>query len=129
MDQYPLTRIKELIDQAGGSQFFSKIDLHSGFHQIPLDHDFAPKTAFLTKCGSCQYFVMPFGFCVSGKLLIWVALAGSVTVSPVLVTTGGTGRTAGVSFLKAMVVVSLFPDVWRCFHYCGVTAHAGIAVG
>ena len=36
VDQYPLPRIEELIDQVVKSCYFSKPDLHSGFHQIIL---------------------------------------------------------------------------------------------
>ena len=64
IDQYPLPRIEELIDQVGSTaKFFSKLDLHSGFHQIRLLPEDVPKTAFKTKYGTFQYKVMPFGLC------------------------------------------------------------------
>ena len=63
VEQYHLQRIDELLDQAGGSQFCSKLDLHSGFHQIRLNPESVHKTAFQTKFGSYQYLVMPFGLC------------------------------------------------------------------
>ena len=61
VDDYPLPRIGEMIDQAGRAKYFSKLDLHSGFHQIQVAPEDIPKTAFKTKFGSFQFKVMPFG--------------------------------------------------------------------
>ncbi|GJW43952.1 putative reverse transcriptase domain-containing protein [Tanacetum coccineum] len=41
---YPLPRIDDLFDQLQGSQFFSKIDLRSGYHQLRVHEDGIPKT-------------------------------------------------------------------------------------
>ena len=45
-DRYGLHRADDLFDQLGGATFFSKIDLRSGFHQIPIAEEDQPKTAF-----------------------------------------------------------------------------------
>ena len=63
VDQYPLPRIDELIDQIGSAKVFSTLDLHSGFHQIRVHPDHVSRTAFKTKFGTFQYLVMPFGLC------------------------------------------------------------------
>ena len=34
---YPLPRIDELIDNMKGAKFFTKLDLKSGYHHIPID--------------------------------------------------------------------------------------------
>ncbi|GJY05026.1 putative reverse transcriptase domain-containing protein [Tanacetum coccineum] len=43
-NRYPLPRIDDLFDQLQGSQFFSKIDLRSGYHQLRVHEDDIPKT-------------------------------------------------------------------------------------
>nr|GFC15000.1 putative reverse transcriptase domain-containing protein [Tanacetum cinerariifolium] len=60
-NRYPLPRIDDLFDQLQELQFFSKIDLRSGYHQRRVHEDDIPKTAFKTRYGHFKFIVMPFG--------------------------------------------------------------------
>lgn len=60
-DAYPLPNIEDILDQLGHSQYFSTLDLASGFHQIPLKPEDRSKTAFSTPDGHWEWDCMPFG--------------------------------------------------------------------
>nr|GEW40054.1 retrotransposon protein, putative, Ty3-gypsy subclass [Tanacetum cinerariifolium] len=60
-NRYPLPRIDDLFDQLQGSQFFSKIDLRSGYHQLRVHEDNITKTTFRTRYGHFKFTLMPFG--------------------------------------------------------------------
>ena len=60
-NRYPLPRIDDLFDQFQGSCVYSKIDLRSGYHQLPVREEDIPKTAFRTRYGHFEFQVMPFG--------------------------------------------------------------------
>ncbi|GBG59617.1 hypothetical protein CBR_g49882 [Chara braunii] len=57
----PLPRIDNLLERLGDAQFFSKLDLKSGYHQLQIRKEDRYKTAFKTRYGHFEWLVMPFG--------------------------------------------------------------------
>ena len=62
-NRYPLPKVEELMDRLHGAKYFTKIDLSSGYHQIRVRESDVHKTAFVSRYGSFEYTVMPFGLC------------------------------------------------------------------
>jgi hypothetical protein len=60
-NKYPLPCIDIMFDQLAGAHVFSKIDLHSVYHQIKIRAEDIPKTAFMMRYGLYEYLVMSFG--------------------------------------------------------------------
>lgn len=62
-DAYPLPRIDDSLQALSGSQWFSTIDLLSGYWQVGIAEKDKEKTAFITQKGLFEFNVMPFGLC------------------------------------------------------------------
>ena len=60
-DRNPLPRIDAILDGMTRSKWLTKLDLHSGFHQVRMYAPDVHKTAFNTSHGSFAWKVMPFG--------------------------------------------------------------------
>ncbi|CAF4634853.1 unnamed protein product [Rotaria sp. Silwood2] len=58
-DTYPQPSSEELIYRLSGHSYFTKIDLKSGYFQIPIAEDDKKKTAFVTPDGHYEFNVLP----------------------------------------------------------------------
>jgi hypothetical protein len=61
LDAFPLTRIDELVNQIAQYRVFSTIDLRSAYHQVPLNDEDKPYTAFEARGCLYQFTRLPFG--------------------------------------------------------------------
>lgn len=60
-DPYPQPSSEELLYRLSGHQYFTKLDLKSGYFQIPIAESDKEKTAFVTPDGHYEFNVLPQG--------------------------------------------------------------------
>nr|GEV37704.1 TPA: orf y [Tanacetum cinerariifolium] len=85
-DQYSLPGINTIIKRIEGAKIFSQFDLKSWFHQVAMDEESIPWTAFLVPGGLYEWIVMTFGLKMS--LQSYNVRPKSALENPLKTTTG-----------------------------------------
>jgi hypothetical protein len=62
-DAYPLPRVDDTLDDLKDANFYTHLDLVSGFWQVRVRDKDIHKTAFQTHDGLMEWVAMPFGLC------------------------------------------------------------------
>ena len=62
-NRYPIPWIDDLLDRLSFAQWFSKLDLAQGFHQVRITPGHEFKMAFISCFGLYKFVVMPMGVC------------------------------------------------------------------
>ncbi len=78
-DAYPLPRIDDTLNALRGSQYFSTLNLYSGYWQVKVDPADIDKTAFVTRQELLRFTVMAFSLCnapATFKRLMELVLSG-----------------------------------------------------
>lgn len=60
-DKYPIPNINDVLDKLGNCQYFTTLDLASGFYQVEMDPADIPKTGFNVEHGHYEFLRMPMG--------------------------------------------------------------------
>ncbi|CAK1577914.1 unnamed protein product [Parnassius mnemosyne] len=60
-DKYPIPNISDVLDKLGKCQYFTTLDLASGFYQVEMNPQDIAKTAFNVEHGHFEFLRMPMG--------------------------------------------------------------------
>ncbi len=66
-DSYPIPNMMDFAARAAGCTVFSKTDQKHGYHQVPMNPPYIPKTAITTSFGLWEFTRMTFGMPNSGN--------------------------------------------------------------
>ncbi len=62
-NNYPLTRVDDLLNCLNGASYFSQIDLKLGYYQICMEEANVEKMTMKTRYDFYEFLIMPFGMC------------------------------------------------------------------
>ncbi|KAL2246590.1 UNVERIFIED_CONTAM: Transposon Tf2-12 polyprotein [Sesamum indicum] len=60
-NKYPIPLVADCFDRLSGANYFTKIDLRSGYWQVRVKEGDEAKTTVVTRYGAFEFLVMPFG--------------------------------------------------------------------
>ena len=56
-----MPKVEDIFSKLNGAKYFTTLDLHAGYHHIPLDESSIPKMAFNSPFSKYKYVKVPFG--------------------------------------------------------------------
>ena len=65
-DSYAIPPVANILDALSGAKYFARLDMCSGYWQVPLRKADRHKTAFTTYLGLFQFRRLPFGLKTAG---------------------------------------------------------------
>ena len=66
---WPMPKVEDIFSKLNGATYFTTLDLHTGYHHIPLHKSSMPKTAFNSPFGKYEYVKVPFGLAQAPGIL------------------------------------------------------------
>lgn len=67
-DAYPVPALGDVLVKLRSGKIFSRLDVKSAYHNVPLDPETKHKTAFAVGGKLWEWNVLPFGLCTSGSV-------------------------------------------------------------
>ena len=58
---WPMPKVEDIFSKLNDATYFTTLDLHAGYHHIPLGKSSIPKTAFNSPFRKYEYIKVPFG--------------------------------------------------------------------
>lgn len=122
-DCFPLPRVDDHLEILKGCNYFTTLDMASGYHQIKMAEDSIQKTAFVTPDGQYEYLRMPFG-------LVNAPAMFQRTINQIL---GSMRFSTALAYMDDILVPSMsfesgliaLADVFEKFRNAGVTLRLG----
>ena len=119
LNRHIISTLPHILDRIGRSTVLSKVDLTSGFHQIPVEPEYRDLTTFLSPKGKFRFVRMPFGLKnapsnfqrTMKKLLVPVAYCAAVCIDDVIIFSS-----SWKEHLDHLV------RVFECFRHVGLTS-------
>ena len=69
---YPLSQVDDMLDTLAGSEYFTTLDLISGYWHVGVSSGDVAKTAFCTPGRLFEFNIMPFGLCNAPTTFQWL---------------------------------------------------------
>ena len=105
---WPMPKVEDIFSKLNGATYFTTLDLHAGYHHIPLDKSSIPKTAFNSPFGKYEYIKVPFGL-AQAPAYFQELMTGILKDFPF-----------AMAYLDNIIIFSKTPQEHLCTHLHGI---------